>query len=158
MAIRSSKTEGLADTGESYRAAGGTKNTTGDSGVRYYEKNVIKTNESETKHNDNVTELAVNEIAISPDGVMAVNINSKKSGLIKYPKSRWASVVANAIKTNLAGKMIVASDGDIITITNRGAREVAYGTNTKKLRQEAEKNKDFDRSDLCRSKSSSLRY
>lgn len=28
-------TEGLADAGESYRAAGGTKNTTGDGGVRY---------------------------------------------------------------------------------------------------------------------------
>lgn len=34
MEIRSSKTEGLADAGESYRAAGGTKNTTGDGGVK----------------------------------------------------------------------------------------------------------------------------
>lgn len=39
MAIRSSKTEGLADAGESYRAAGGTKNTTGDGGVRYEIRN-----------------------------------------------------------------------------------------------------------------------
>ena len=34
--------KGLADAGESYRAAGGTKNTTGDGGVRYSIKNTSK--------------------------------------------------------------------------------------------------------------------
>lgn len=87
--------------------------------------------------------ISVNDVVTMSDGSLAVNINSKTSGLVAHKKGEWPSVIAKQIKSALSGKSIYAADGDIITITNRGAREVAYGDNTRNLKEEARNSGDY---------------
>lgn len=92
---------------------------------------------------DAAPEINAKDVVASGNGVLAVNISSKKSGLNRYKKSKWASVIANQIRATLQGHAIYAADGDIIRITDRAPGEVSYGTDSKKLFAEAKKTGDY---------------
>lgn len=79
----------------------------------------------------------------SGNGVLAVNISSKKTGLNRHKKSKWAAVIAKQIRDTLQGHAIYAADGDIIRITDRAPGEVSYGTNSNILFAEAKKTGDY---------------
>lgn len=86
------------------------------------------------------------DVVQAPDGTLAVRISSAESGLNQIRKGRWASEIARQIRTQLAGRAIIAADGDIIRITERGAREVPYGTNSNNLfREEPATHEKFNR-------------
>ena len=89
--------------------------------------------------------ISVNDIVTAGNGRLAVNINSKESGLHKHRKGEWPALVSNMIRNALSGKSIIAEDGDIITVTRRGAKEVGYGTDTKKLKEEAQVTNDYSK-------------
>ena len=91
-----------------------------------------------------ITEVEANDIGVSPkDGSLVVNINSRSSGLHKYPKGQWAKQLAKAIRSELSGKSIYADDGDIITVTNRGVSELTYGKRTQDLYEHGKGTGDF---------------
>lgn len=104
-----------------------------------------ETPDNGVKHSySNVQEVEVKDIAISSeDGSLVVNINSRSSGLHKYPKGQWAKQLAKAIRTELSGKSIYAADGDIITVTNRGVSELTYGKRTQDLYEHGKETGDF---------------
>ena len=84
-------------------------------------------------------------VSIPGTSSLAVNIDSKKSGLQAHRKGKWASIISEQIRKTLAGKAIYAADGDIITVTNRGAREVSYGTDSNKMMADAKKSRDYSK-------------
>ena len=92
---------------------------------------------------DVVHEITAKDVVNSGNGVLAVNISSKKTGLNRVKKSKWASVISKQIRDTLQGHAIYAADGDIIRITDRAPGEVSYGTNSNKLFAEAKKTGDY---------------
>jgi len=107
----------------------GKKNTAPEGGVKYASGNVT-TN--------------AKDVLLLGDGVTkAVNINTARSGLRGIPKGLWAKTISDRIKNSLAGKAIIAADGDIIRITARGAGEVAFGSDMIDLKSEARKTGNF---------------
>lgn len=97
-------------------------------------------NDSNIAQNQELNEKTIpaetdNVVTINNNGELAVSINTSDSILQSIRKGKWASEISSQIKDVLAGKSIEAIDGDIITITRRGAREVSFGTNSKELRK-----------------------
>jgi len=90
------------------------------------------------------TDIDATDVVKSASGTLAVNINSQTSGLIAHKKGEWSSVIAKQIRAVLSEKSIYAADGDIITVTNRGAREVAHGTDSINLRKEAKESGNYE--------------
>ena len=89
--------------------------------------------------------ISVNDIVTMGNGKLAVSIDSKASGLHGHRKGEWPALVSGMIRKTLSGKSIIAADGDIITVTRRGANEVGFGTDTKKLRAEAKASNDYSK-------------
>ena len=89
--------------------------------------------------------ISVNDVVTMANGKLAVNINSNASGLHGHRKGEWPALVSEMIRNTLSGKAIVAEDGDIITVTRRGAREVGFGTDSRKLRTEARATNDYSK-------------
>ena len=87
--------------------------------------------------------INVNDVVTIGNGRLAVNINSRASGLHGHRKGEWPALVAGMIRNTLSGKAIIAEDGDIITVTRRGANEVGFGTDTRKLKTEAKVTNDY---------------
>ena len=100
--------------------------------------------ENTTEENESSGVIEVNDMA-EVDGELVVNIDSKESGLLTHRKSEWPALVAKMIRTTLSNKAIVTIDGDIIRVTNRGAREVSYGTDTQNIRTAARTKGDYSK-------------
>ena len=89
--------------------------------------------------------ISVSDIVTTANGSLAVNINSRASGLHGHRKGEWPALVSEMIRKSLVGKAIIAEDGDIITVTRRGAREVGFGTDTKNLKAEAKSTNNYSK-------------
>ena len=117
---------------------------------KLYRQSVEVTAETKYSQTDNTQQevsdwITVNDIVSTGTGRLAVNISSTQSGLHGHRKSEWPKLVSKMIRETLAGKSIVAADGDIITVTRRGAREVSYGADTQNLKEEARATNDYSK-------------
>ena len=103
----------------------------------------IKYSQTNNAQQGSSNSISVKDVVATGSGRLAVNISSKKSGLNRYKKSRWASIISKQIRDTLQGHAIYAADGDIIRITDRAPGEVSYGTDSNKLFAEAKEAGDY---------------
>ena len=121
----------------------GNKNTAEDGGESRYAIGA-----KSQYNNPHIITQAANEIEVADvvrdsNNGLAVNIDSKKSGLNNYSAKLWGRIIKDMILDTLSGKSIIAEDGDIITITRRGSKEVAYGTDSQLLKEQGISEGDY---------------
>ena len=90
-------------------------------------------------------ERPVDDVVTAGNGVLAVEIDSKASGLNSFPKGQWGALLRDQIRRELVGKTIVTEDGDLISFMDRSAREPTFGIAAKEMLGAARESRDFSR-------------